>query len=192
MKIGTENPKKVAVAVVLLLISIFFLIRLFSSSSEESIATSSLATQPLQPLVGGGKKAQLLPESNLDPRLRLDLLKNSENVEYNGNGRNIFRAGAEPVKEIPKPITSPMGQKTVASGPAPPPPPPPINLKFFGFSKQQGEENKVFLAEGDDVFVAAEGDIVNRRYKILRVSPTSIEVEDVISNVRKTLPLTAS
>ncbi len=40
------------------------------------------------------------------------------------------------------------------------------------------------------MFVAKQGDIVNRRYKILRITPASVEVEDVISNARQTLPLT--
>ncbi len=181
MKIGTENPKKVAVAVVLVLISVFFLIRGLNYSPLESAAGS----QPtLQPVLGGKTPAQLLPENNLDPRLRLDLLKNSADVEYKGNGRNIFRAGAEPAKEIPKVVTPPMPVVKTT------PPPPTIHLKYFGFANRQGEESKVFLAEGDDVFVARQGDIVNRRYKILRITPTSVEVEDVISNIRQTLPLT--
>jgi hypothetical protein len=188
LKLGAENPKKVAAAVVLLLIGLFFVIRGFNSSTSEQ--SSAIVSPPVQPEVGG-KTSQLLPENNLDPRLRLDLLKNSEEVEYKGNGRNIFRAGAEPPKELPKPITPAMpgpGQQATTG----PPPPPPINLKFFGFENRQGGENRVFLAEGDDVFVAAQGDIVNRRYRILRITPTSVEVEDVISNVRQTLHLTQS
>jgi len=183
IKIGTENPKKIAIAVVLLLVGVFVVIRAFNSSSPESMVASQAALQPLP----GGKA--LLSANDLDPRLRLDLLKNAEGVEYKGNGRNIFRAGAEPAKEIPKPVASPLTKPgaTVASGP---PAPPPINLKFFGFAIRQGVENKVFLADGDAVFVAGQGDIVNRRYKVLRITLTSVEVEDVISNVRQTLPLT--
>lgn len=187
LKLGAENPKKVAVAIVLLLIGLFFVIRGFNSSNSANIASTPPPEQPLM-----GKRAQLLPENNLDPRLRLDLLKNSEDVEYKGNGRNIFRAGAEPVKELPKPIQNPMAGGSQVVKNQGPPPPPPINLKFFGFSKRQGEENRVFLAKGDDVFVARVGDIVDRRYKVLQVSPTSVEVEDVLSNVRQTLPLTQS
>jgi hypothetical protein len=184
VKIGTENPKKVAIAVVLVLISVFFLIRGFNYSPLES----AVGSQPtLQPIVSGKTPAQPLPENNLDPRLRLDLLKNSADVEYKGNGRNIFRAGAEPVKELPRTKTPPMPNPVVTK-----PPPPTINLKYFGFANRQGEESKVFLSEGGDVFVARLGDIVNRRYKILRITPTSVEVEDVISNVRQTLPLTQS
>ena len=54
----------------------------------------------------------------------------------------------------------------------------------------QARRTEIFLSEGDAVFVAKQGDIVNRRYKILRITPASVEVEDVISNARQTLPLT--
>jgi hypothetical protein len=40
------------------------------------------------------------------------------------------------------------------------------------------------------VFIAAEGDIVNRRYKILHIGTSSIEVEDVLNNNRQSIPLT--
>jgi hypothetical protein len=74
----------------------------------------------------------------------------------------------------------------------PPPiqPPPPITLKFFGFANRPGETKKVFLSQGEDVFIAAEGDIVDRRYRVLHISPTAVDVEDVINNNRQSLPLT--
>ena len=74
--------------------------------------------------------------------------------------------------------------------PPPIPPPPPITLKFFGFANRPGETKKVFLSQGEDVFIAAEGDIVDRRYRVLRISPTAVDVEDVLNNNRQSLPLT--
>ena len=84
-------------------------------------------------------------------------------------------------------------KKVVYTPPPPPPgppPPPPINIKFFGFASKPGEAKSIFLSQNDDVFVAKEGDIVDRRYKILRISPMSIEVEDVLNNNRQVIPLT--
>jgi hypothetical protein len=49
----------------------------------------------------------------------------------------------------------------------------------------------VFLSSGGgDVFVAREGDVVDRRYKIVRIQPNTVEVEDVLTNNRQNLPLT--
>jgi hypothetical protein len=65
-------------------------------------------------------------------------------------------------------------------------------LKFFGFASRPGEPKKVFLSEGDEVFVAKEGDIVDRRYKIVQINNTSVMVEDVLNNNRQPIPLTAA
>jgi hypothetical protein len=46
------------------------------------------------------------------------------------------------------------------------------------------------LAKGQDVFIAGEGDIVDRRYKVLRIGPTSIELQDVLNNNRQSIPIT--
>ncbi|HEV2949267.1 MAG TPA: hypothetical protein VGX70_17970, partial [Gemmataceae bacterium] len=126
---------------------------------------------------------------SLDPTLRYDWLKASEDTEYEGKGRNIFMTQAE----IPTPLEKPQTdeEKEAANRPPPPPPPPPINLKFFGFASKPGESKKIFLSEGEDVFIAAEGDVVNRHYKVLRISPTSVEIEDVLNNNRQNIPLTA-
>ena len=141
-----------------------------------------------------GKKAAPVEES-LDPRLRLDLLANSESVLYEGAGKNIFRAAPE-VVAIPRVKVPPLlqpeeaPQPEVPAQPPPPPPPPPINLKFFGYSSGKGEKPKAFLSQGDNVWIAHEGDVVNRQYKIVRITPTAVEVEDLLNNNRQSIRLT--
>lgn len=125
-------------------------------------------------------------EPRLDPTLQLDLLSQSEGTEYAGIGRNIFVTGSLPI-EKPKANGTAEAKPYM---PPPIPPPPPINLKFFGFASKPGEPKKVFLSQGEDIFIAAEGDIVDRRYRILRISPASVEVEDVLNNNRQSIPLT--
>jgi hypothetical protein len=64
-------------------------------------------------------------------------------------------------------------------------------LKFFGFASKPGEAKKIFLSEGEDVWVAGEGEIVNRRYKVIRIAPTSVEMQDVVnSSPPQNIPLT--
>src|SRR5678815_133330 len=75
---------------------------------------------------------------------------------------------------------SPASAKTPT--PVVAPPTPPINLKFFGFASKPGQPKKIFLSQGEDVFIAGEGDIIDRRYRILHITPVSVEVEDVLNN----------
>lgn len=130
-------------------------------------------------------------EPRLDPTLDLKLLAQSEEIKYEGNGRNIFMAGSMPI-ETPRGngMVKPSAAVAAAYVPPQPPPPPPITLKFFGFANHPGETKKVFLMQGEDIFIAAEGDIVDRRYRVLRISSTSVDVEDVLNNNRQSLPLT--
>ena len=121
---------------------------------------------------------------SIDPTLRTDWLKVSEDRKYQGAGRNIFMTQVEIPKPVapavPVPIAVPQG----------PPPPPPINLKFYGFASKPGEPKRIFLSQGEDVFIAREGDIIDRRYKVLHITPTQVEIEDVLNNNRQNIPLT--
>jgi len=150
--------------------------------------TTATAARPGMRRTASGKVAPVV-EPRLDPTLDLNLLRQSEEMKYAGNGRNIFVAGSMPIEPVK--INPAMDQRSVTlNGPPLPPPPPPITLKFFGFANRPGETKKVFLSQGDDVFIAAEGDIVDRRYRVLHISPTAVDVEDVINNNRQSLPLT--
>jgi len=129
-----------------------------------------------------GTRGAVPAAQSLDPTLRLNLLASVEGVQYKGSGRNIFRGLEE--APIPSPVAPAL---KVPTGP---PPPASINLRFYGFASRPGQAKKVFLSQGEDIFIAAEGDIVNRRYRILHIGVNSVEVEDVLDNRRQVLPLT--
>lgn len=194
MKVGTENRTKTYVAVGLLAVALILLARWVFSSTESPAPVRAAVTNSAPQEVHTasvhqntkGKKGAALPR--LDPTLNFNLLKPSEDTKYTGTGRNIFEAQIE----IPKPIASAVPTPSQSQPPPGPPPPPPINLKFYGFASQPGEPKRIFLAEGEDVFIAGEGDIVDRRYKVLSISPNSVEIEDVLHNNRQSIPLTQS
>jgi len=173
-------------------IALVLLGREFWPSSPES---SPVAAQPTsaaaRPGVRRTASGKLVPavEPRLDPTLDLKLLRQSEEIKYAGNGRNIFVAGSVAIIERPKGTGVTDGQTAGIHTPPPIPPPPPITLKFFGFANRPGETKKVFLSQGEDVFIAAEGDIVDRRYRVLHITPTAVDVEDVLNNNRQSLPL---
>jgi hypothetical protein len=196
VKVGAENRTKLFVALGLMLVAVVVLLFNLGSSSPKAATVAPPLTPPVptsRPVAAAtgkahGKKVSPATRS-LDPTLRYDWLKASEDTKYEGTGRNIFMTQAE----IPQPVAPVKTdeQKAAENGPPPPPPPPPINLKFFGFASKPGEAKKIFLSEGEDVFIAAEGEVVNRHYKVLRISPTSVEIEDVLNNNRQSIPLTA-
>lgn len=207
MKLGAENSKKTIAAAALFLVAIVMFVRMMagSSSSSGSVtptatpgATTSPVRQARRPSTKKGARAKAEKASgpvtpSLDPRLNLAQLKETEETPYDGKGRNIFMATEEP---LPTAVDTGFKKPGPNSQTPPPPPqqsvyvPPPIPLKFFGFASGP-DHKKVFLAQGDDVFVASEGEIVQRRYKIVKINNNNIEVLDVLSNNRQTIPLTA-
>jgi len=115
-----------------------------------------------------------------------EVMAEAESLEYSGKGRNIFSMFSTPVQiEAPKAPPRPQTMVPVVTGP---PPPPPIELKFFGYESRQGAK-KVFLLHGDDVFIAAEGDVVDHHYKVVKIAPLSVQVEDIPYHNTQTLPL---
>ncbi len=202
MQIGAENRKKLIAAISLVAIAILLLARwMFSfsgSASSPTGAPQAASTAPVTTTRAAARNAgknsrsrakRVAGPRSLDPTLRFDWLKASEDTKYEGNGRNIFMAQAE----IPQPHgngTTDHPTEPEVSGPPQPPPPPPINLKFFGFASKPGEAKQIFLSQGEDVFIASEGQIVNRHYKVVKISPTSVEIEDVLNNNRQSIPLT--
>jgi len=195
VKLGIENRKQVIALAVLGVIALVLLGREFWPSLPEAApvaprtTSTSTAVRPGVRRTASGKIVPMV-EPRLDPTLDLNLLSQSEEIKYAGNGRNIFVAGSVPKIEKPKRNGTDTQQSASLHLPPPIPPPPPITLKFFGFANRPGEMKKVFLSQGEDVFIAAEGDIVDRRYRVLHISPTAVEVEDVLNNNRQSLPLT--
>ena len=126
MQLGTESRNKTIAAGVLLLLALILVLRwIFSSPGTPTQASTAAPVQAgthPAPTVAGNRKV-LGASRSLDPTLRYDWLKVSEDTKYTGSGRNIFRAEA-PV--IPK-VVAPIRPQVVANpGPPLPPPPPPM------------------------------------------------------------------
>ncbi len=186
MKLGTENKKKTIIAGVLVVVAAVVLAHTFMGGGEDNAAPTQTASAQNGASQTGHKTPHALLAHSLDPSLRFDLLKSSEDITYKGTGRNIFRSEAPP-PDIPTPLPPDKQPTPVYT----PPPPPPIDLKFYGFAGPKGGSKHIFLLKGEDIFMAKEGDIVDRRYKIMHISPNSVEVEDVLTNNTQTLPLSA-
>jgi hypothetical protein len=165
-------------------------------ASGTAVSAKSV-TAPPGFVVGGEKAAEKVGVggAQLDPTLHMEAMRVTEGLVYSGSGRNIFAAGSvvdEPVKAAPVPIAKARPGIEVAqapAGPPLPPPPPPINLKFFGTTTTASGVRRAFLLNGDDVFLASTGDVVQRRYRVVSISANSIQVEDIPNTNKQSLPL---
>lgn len=184
------------------------------SGSSQPAQTAALQPEtveapppPVRPARGGGQSDEFHPVlhskrpedridlSKVDPTLRLDLLAKLQ-VEPSPSARNLFQFGPPPTaaaalkgpepKILPKPIAlKPAAATPVslgATGPAS------IPLKYYGFTSAPGNSPKTaFFLDGDEILVGKEGDMLERRYRVVRISPSTVVMEDTQSKREQTL-----
>lgn len=142
----------------------------------------------------------------IDPTLRLDLLAKVQSIEVEGGVRNLFQFTQPPppppavasakLPSVPNIHPNAPGKPGVPTPPQPvhpapgPPPAPPINLKYYGYSTKHSDgEKKAFFLDGEDIIVAAEGEIIKKQYKVVRIGTTSVQMEDTSSKTTQVLPI---
>lgn len=175
MRVGMEDRRSVGLAAGLLLVAAVLVGRWVTAGSGTSAKNI--------PARGSQTPVVAVHKSTVDPTLRLGALRETEATAYSGSGRNIFRVVEErPSVEVFRKVDAKIPElpKVVEV--------PSIPLSFFGFSRK-GSVSTVFLLKGEDVFLAREGDIVDRRYKVLRVRPDAVEVEDLLGERNEKLVL---
>ena len=124
-----------------------------------------------------------------NPQIRLDQIERARKTEYKSSGRNPF----SPIQAAPARIAH-VDKKPEPFGPQLPPPPPPLalpsNLKFYGFGTvPNGTSRLAFFTDGEEVYVVAEGDVLLKRFRILRIGNASLEFEEISSGRTGTAPL---
>jgi hypothetical protein len=137
----------------------------------------------------------------VDPALNLHWLAKLKEVEPSANGRNLFQFGAPPKEPDKKLPTEPVVQVARFVGPKyipppppaqppPPPPPRPVPYKYYGYAtaRVNGKRTAFFL-DGDEIFLAKEGDVLKKRFRIVRLNATSVVMEDMDDKRQQTVPL---
>jgi hypothetical protein len=109
------------------------------------------------------------------------------------SGRNPFRFQPRVAsRPAPPPVEreTPDPSEAVEQGP---PPPPPITLKFIGVVSGDQVPGKVaVLSDGKFVYYGREGDIIEGRYRVVRIGEESVQVEYVDGRGRQTIRLTGA
>jgi hypothetical protein len=193
MKIGTEDKKKLILAGSFGVLALGSVIYTLSGSFGGSDSPAPVPVVTVSPRTAGPAATVTgrIAPSKLDPTLHPEAMLLTESLVYAGNGRNIFLAGSVPAEaavKIPKPVASPR-YVAAQQGPVGPPPPPPIDLRFFGTAVGHDGTWRAFLLHGEDVFVAAPGDVVDRRYKVGAITLLNVEITDLTNNNTQRLPM---
>jgi hypothetical protein len=182
---ATERRRQLllgAIAVVLALV----LYRVWSSTSAGPAPSSNRQGTP-------AKAAQSGAAVQATPDVHLGALSD-ERTEPEPSDRNLFRFKTKP----PPPPPAPRETQPVATAPGPsavpsgPPPLPQITLKFIGIVETTERAQKIaILSDGRNVpFYGREGDIIEGRYRILKIGVESIDIAYIDGRGRQTIHLT--
>ena len=123
--------------------------------------------------------------------LRLERLQ-AEHDELAEADRNPFRFRPKsPPPPPPRAVVRPAPAPEVFSAPPPGPPPvPPIPVKYMGITVSRGQRVAHFTDTRGAVFSGKEGDIIEGRYRVLRVGMDSVELAYVDGRGRQTIRMT--
>ncbi|OLD19006.1 MAG: hypothetical protein AUI91_09485 [Acidobacteria bacterium 13_1_40CM_3_56_11] len=155
-------------------------------------------------------KTSANPPAPTDARIRLDLIEKAEGSKEEIGRKNVFQYQKPPASRPPVPgsggsaSTTPGPQQPApplfglppttsgSSASAAPPGPPPIPLKYQGYAAESAPGGQMTAFLTDDAsrhYNVTPSEILMGRYRINQISTASVEVEDLETNRRQTLPL---
>jgi hypothetical protein len=179
-------PSRRQLAILLVLAIVGVAVYVLRSGSD-AVGDGATAVRP-----GGGAQAAGADNSVGDVRL--------ESLERRGDAsstpsRDVFRFDSRRVASAAstgrRPPVNPVPVDAGPPAPVGPPPPPPIPLRFIGYLDQPGEVPRVaVLSDGrGNVFNGKEGDIIEGRYRVLRIGTDSADLIYVDGRGRQTIRL---
>lgn len=194
MRLSRQN---VLLLVLLVLSGVLAWLRLGGSAPESAAPSAAPPRAAARPAAGRPPAAGTATDA---PTVQLAALKANREVPAEG-GRNPFRferpapAAAPPPQRLPAPVAEPPAMLDAASA-APPQAPArapaaPITLKFIGLVQRGDGVSLAVLSpgEGKGPLYGREGDIIEGRYRIIRIGSESMEIEYADGRGRQTLKL---
>jgi len=136
--------------------------------------------------VAASPSGDLKPISIENPALHLDRIERLRKLEYHPTGRDIFSAS------LPPPPVPKSEREHRPIGPMPPPPPPAlvVPFKYYGFTADTvSRHRRAFFTNGEDIYIAAEGDTIQGKFRVLSIGNTWAEVEELSTNRRARLTM---
>ncbi len=162
-----------ALAILLVVLAFFVYIEHSPNDAFEGVNTDDGKFQPLN-----------FP----DPALRVDLLARIQNEHYNGQHRNIF--SEEPLPPPPEVVAQ---QKVLdAQRAATPPPPPPLTIPatFYGIVTDPATgQSRACFSNTDNVYILPVGGILLHQFRVMKIGPNSVDLQEVSSGRSTTLTL---
>lgn len=172
-------------------VSAILLLNLVLQFSGVSAAARRLLPSAALPAAEKSKAAADDSLAQYDPAVRLDDLKQLDERPLPDLSRNPFEFVLPPAP--PKPPAAPQAAPAA-------PPPPPISLQAMGYSEDLNGQKMAYVCDQsapgpqgcsatDQVYAIHEGETVAGKYKILKITATTVSVEDDSTHQTAALPI---
>lgn len=182
-----ERPRTWLLVLLGVLVALFLVVKLWPAPPPAPVAA------PRTQARAANGSAAIDPE---DLNVRLDALKDTRPTPGEAE-RNPFRFQPKapppppPAPPQPKFVPPPAAQTETPTGPPPPPPPPPITIKFIGTVEGASTGGKVAAFSDPPAcrrtFYAREGEIVDGRYRLVKIGVESVVMEHPDGRGRTTI-----
>jgi len=184
---ATERRRQQLLLGALVIVLGVVLYRLWPSTSAAPAATSNRQS------ARSGAEAQAPPAEPAAPNVHLEALDN-EHPKPGQAERDLFRfkqKAPPPAPPRPGAPTTPVApvEPAAPTGPPPPPPVPPITLKFIGVMGTETSKLAVLSDGRGAPFYGHEGEVVEGRYRILKIGVESVEIAYADGRGRQTIRL---
>lgn len=130
------------------------------------------------------RSTQAFPES---PALNVMLYQEVQSQPLNPPDRDPFSFTPTP-QQIQQSLRARQASEAARAAPAGPPPPPPVPFKAVGYSVRAQSPMEAYLADTQQVYVVHEGEEFDKNYRVIKITPAMIEIEDESSHQTAQLP----
>jgi hypothetical protein len=180
------RPRPWLLAALGVLLAVFLVVKLWPAASPAPPPARAQTRAPAKTAANG----------TMDPEeleVQLDALK-APRPEPGETERNPFRFYQRPPPPLPvaasRPAAAAPPEEIGPAVPPAPPPPPPIPLKFIGTVEGRGVGKIAAFSDCKRTFYGREGDIVDGRYKLMKIGVESVVMMHADGRGQQTIRLT--
>ena len=174
------NKLGIAVLGVVSLLLVANLVAQFRAMQPGHSSANPASASGSTPREGKGASHATDDLAQFDPAVHFAALQALDSRPLPDEDRNPFEfVGGAPPQVIKPDAPTPN---------LPPPPPPPPPLKAVGYNELPGGKKEAMVTFNDDLQVVHEGDMIGTRFKIVKITPTMVVVEDDTTHQSLELP----
>lgn len=177
MKGRYETPVTIALAVVCAVLVLRLVLRVHDVSARTELPVKLAAPPSSGASIATGPRRLAQEAFPQAPALNVDLYESIQNQSFAAPARDPFALTPTPQQALQS-LKARQAAAARSNAPPAPPPPPPVPFQALGFSQSLQGQLEAYLATSDQIFVVHQGDAFDKSYRVLKITPGMIEIED--------------